>query len=85
MRGCSWRCLALVAAVAIFSAACADDSGTTSPDTTEPSGTAPASSEGTHESHSARLPRLHYPMGTQAMTPPQTDINTLTAMPPHHR
>ena len=62
MRDCSWRCLALVAAVAIFSAACGDDSETTSPgtteptgttpDTTEPTGTTPVSTEGTHESHS---------------------------------
>ena len=52
MRDFSWRCLALVAAVAIFSAACGDDSGTTSPDTPAPSSTAPSHTEGAHEEHS---------------------------------
>ena len=52
MRDCSWRCLALVAAVAIFSAACGDDSGTTSPDTPAPSSTAPSHTDGAHEGHS---------------------------------
>ena len=52
MRDFSWRCLALVAAVAIFSAACGDDSETTSPDTPAPSSTAPSHTEGAHEGHS---------------------------------
>ena len=51
MRDFSWRCLALVAAVAIFSAACGDDSETTSPDTPAPSSTAPSHTEGAHEGH----------------------------------
>ncbi len=52
MRDFSWRCLALVAALAVFAAACGDDSETTSPDTPAPSSTAPSHTEGAHEEHS---------------------------------
>ncbi len=47
MRDFSWRCLTFAAALAVFAAACGNDSGTTSPDTPGPSST-----EGAHEGHS---------------------------------
>lgn len=52
MREFSWRCLTFAAALAVFAAACGDDSGTTSPDTPAPSSTAPSHTEGAHEGHS---------------------------------
>ncbi len=52
MRDFSWRCLTFAAALAVFAAACGDDSGTTSPDTPAPSSTAPSHTEGAHEGHS---------------------------------
>ena len=52
VRDFSWRCLTFATALAVFAAACGDDSGTTSPDTPAPSGTAPSHTEGAHEEHS---------------------------------